>query len=239
MKMKNRKGFTLIELLAVITILGILMIVAIPAVSRTIENSRRNTFLSTAKEYANSVKTKYAADEVRCGTDSSSATILANGHAFAIRLSTNSDVSGWDSNNTTQAGYIAAKQRAYNNAKELVNQGGVSSWGNADVYGWIVGVVQTEKGNDGNDRQIVKYYINLVDQAGHGLSWNNTKETDNLVRADVLPADAKLNGLAQNATMDAKSIATVSTPGAVYQKWNATSKKYESATATVEECYIG
>jgi type IV pilus assembly protein PilA len=231
MKMKNRKGFTLIELLAVITILGILMIVAIPAVSRTIENSRRNTFLSTAKEYANSVKTKYAADEIRCGNDSSSATILASGKAFAVRISTDSKVDGLDTTKT------ALKQKAYNNAKELVNQGGVSSWGNADVYGWVVGVVQTEKGNDGNDRQVVKYYINLVDVAGHGISWNNAKETDNLTRADVLPADAKLSTF--TGTLDANSIASATFPAATYSKWDASSNKYVSASATAQECYIG
>ena len=55
--MKNNKGFTLIELLAVITIMGILMMVAIPTVSRTIENSRKDTFVDTAKKYADSVST--------------------------------------------------------------------------------------------------------------------------------------------------------------------------------------
>lgn len=42
----NKKGFTLIELLAVITIMGILMMVAIPSVSRTIEKSRQDTFVN-------------------------------------------------------------------------------------------------------------------------------------------------------------------------------------------------
>ena len=48
--MKNKKGFTLIELLAVIIILGILMIIAIPSVTRYISDSRKNAYVDTAKE---------------------------------------------------------------------------------------------------------------------------------------------------------------------------------------------
>ena len=47
--MKN-KGFTLIELLAVIIILGILMLIAIPSVTNYINNSRKNTYVTTVNE---------------------------------------------------------------------------------------------------------------------------------------------------------------------------------------------
>ena len=47
--MKNKKGFTLIELLAVIIILGILMIIAIPSVTSYINDSRKNAYIDTAK----------------------------------------------------------------------------------------------------------------------------------------------------------------------------------------------
>ena len=49
-KNKNKKGFTLIELLAVIIILGILMIIAIPAVTSFISDSRKDAYVDTAKQ---------------------------------------------------------------------------------------------------------------------------------------------------------------------------------------------
>ena len=49
--MKNKKGFTLIELLAVIVILGLLMAIAIPSVTKYITQSRKKTVVSTMSNY--------------------------------------------------------------------------------------------------------------------------------------------------------------------------------------------
>ena len=55
MKRLNKKGFTLIELLAVIIILGILMIIAIPSVTSYIQNSRKSAYVDTAVAYTDAV----------------------------------------------------------------------------------------------------------------------------------------------------------------------------------------
>ena len=47
---KQKKAFTLIELLAVIIILGILMIIAVPSVTRYINESRDSSYVSTVKQ---------------------------------------------------------------------------------------------------------------------------------------------------------------------------------------------
>ena len=49
-KKSKKNGFTLIELLAVIIILGILMIIAIPSVTNYINDSRKSAYVDTAKE---------------------------------------------------------------------------------------------------------------------------------------------------------------------------------------------
>ena len=67
MKKLNKKGFTLIELLAVIVIMGILMMVAVPAAQRYIVNSKKDTMVSQMKEYVEAVRKAYVADEFNCG----------------------------------------------------------------------------------------------------------------------------------------------------------------------------
>ena len=50
-KNNNKLGFTLIELLAVIIILGVIMLIAIPSVTSVISDSRKETYIDTVKEY--------------------------------------------------------------------------------------------------------------------------------------------------------------------------------------------
>lgn len=69
LKMKNNsKGFTLIELLAVIVILGILMITAIPAVTKYINSSKKSTFADSAGAYINAARYSLLNDEYNCQT---------------------------------------------------------------------------------------------------------------------------------------------------------------------------
>lgn len=56
MRKLNKKGFTLVELLAVIIILGVLLLIAIPAMNSVIENAKKDAFVSTAKNYISQVR---------------------------------------------------------------------------------------------------------------------------------------------------------------------------------------
>ena len=144
----NSKGFTLIDLLAGITILGILMMVAIPNVTRTIENSRRDTFADVAQSYINSVRNSVLANELKCnGTDVAA---TPNGtYYFQIQ--------------TGGTGSIAQQ------TSDLMESGGKSSWGNADVHGYVVWR-KTEVQRNGTTETKTAYSITLSDTGNHGTN---------------------------------------------------------------------
>ena len=153
----NKKGFTLIELLAVITIMGILMMVAIPSVSWTIEKARQDSFVNVAKAYANSAKNLWTADGLLCGSDAQYASSMVDGDYFVL---------------------IDSSDSALNS---LLETGGLSPWGNKDVKGYV----RIRKSIEGKDA--AKYYIALTDGIHAIYDDpDNPKEVDLIKRTDII-----------------------------------------------------
>ena len=78
-KNNNRKGFTLVELLAVIVILAVLALVAMPNVTRLMDNARKNSFTTEAMEFAKSAQTAYTNIQLSGTTTSNESLSLVRG----------------------------------------------------------------------------------------------------------------------------------------------------------------
>lgn len=73
----NKKGFTLIELLAVIVIIAVIGLIAIPSISKTIDNSRKKAYIEIANAYVDAVRNKIASRQY---------TIKTNGTSYYIPI---------------------------------------------------------------------------------------------------------------------------------------------------------
>ena len=100
--MNKNKGFTLIELLAVIVILAILMVVAVPKILNVIENSRKSAAESSIKLVKDAIKTQvtsgsimgtnFTSDESGCYTFDFDD--QENGNAKELQLKNKENITG-------------------------------------------------------------------------------------------------------------------------------------------------
>ena len=58
--MLKKKGFTLTEILAVVAILGVLLLIAVPSINKVVDNSKLSASVSSAKNYVTGIQYKFA-----------------------------------------------------------------------------------------------------------------------------------------------------------------------------------
>ena len=147
----NNKGFTLIELLAVVVIMGILMIVAIPAVTKYIERSRKDAYVDTAKAYINSARYSILNDEYNCSlpTAAGSSVIIPIQYVDGSETKDNVDID--------QGG----GKSPYNKNLELTKS-------------YIQVTAKSGSGSDGNVKY--EYSIAITDSAKNGIPLTSEKE---------------------------------------------------------------
>lgn len=166
-KKLNKNGFTLIELLAVIVIMGVLMMVAIPAMTRYIENAKRDVFADTAKKYISAVRYTLLSDGYTCGRNDCGLTDL---------VPKNKDTGAYPTNSRL---LIPA------NLIELENNTKKSPWGkNFDgTKAWIV--VSNE--GTANTPEYVYWFVG-TDDSNNGII--NLTSENNISRSVVKKANS-------------------------------------------------
>ena len=122
-----KKGFTLIELLAVILILGIIAMIAVPQVTNTIEKSKKGAAETSAKHYLDAVVNAIGLNQL----DDDSSNDIEDGTYSVSNLQV--DISG----EPPQSGTVVIEEGSIKSAELVINGYTVSctSKGKCEAFG--------------------------------------------------------------------------------------------------------
>ena len=192
MKKRNIKGFTLIELLAVIIIMGILMMTAIPAVTKYIENSRKDTFWQTAKSYIDAAKTSLLSGEYK---------VVKANSSYASLVGQECDLPPLGVVDTANKKVIYFYTAIDIKDIDMEKGKGKSSFNRA--FGTTAGqayVVAINKAYGSTAKPNIKYSFVGYDAGGNGIK--GLTEESALSRSKVLKGTAKTNNTADKIKKD-------------------------------------
>ena len=193
MKELDKKGFTLIELLAVIVILGVIMLIAIPSVSSIIANSRKNTYKSTAETLISGARNMVLS--------TATGDPDTNGDwAEIMQISQINELAGVKGVDTYAKAYIIA----VNNIK--VEQGSNTR----SPYGNLVpeqSFVVAAKNSDGS----YDYYIQLYDDASYAIQFISEKDLSKNSVDNVVKQRTNVTGTSGTGEKDIIEIDTITT----------------------------
>ena len=126
-----------------------------------VASSRKEDFVSLAKEYVNAVKVAWAADDISCG--GTRAESLGNGN-YIVWFQTSENSFGLNTDSS-----------ALSNKTNLLDSSGKSPWGNTDIAGYVTIVLDSN----------VSYKIVMMDSKKHAIT-DTTKKSDDLDAEDVV-----------------------------------------------------
>lgn len=110
MKAKNSLGFTLIELIATITILGIIMLIAVPNVISVVTKNKNQTYVNDARKFVTLAKYKFESDAniMRPTSTNCAVIMLSSVDRSELQSGPEDGTYGTDSNATDQS-YVVIK----------------------------------------------------------------------------------------------------------------------------------
>ena len=171
----------LIVSIIVIAISAVAMFRATKFATSTIDNSRKDSFGTIAREYINMVRNANESGEIECSVNASEPgsgfqTGIEDGKTYYVFVTTNknavtSNFSGFDS---------SIVEKAESQTNNYMEGNGKSPWNNDDVFGWV-------KISKTGERP--SYSLALTDTSGHGIP-TDTAEID-IKRSTIETENAK------------------------------------------------
>lgn len=187
-KENDKKGTAgiIISIIAIIIAIATFIIaltITTKSVTNTIDNSRRDTFVSVTNLYIDATRNAVVMNDLECTTNAKESSNdfkkineLGAGDYYIFFATAESAI-----NSNYSSFPKELSKQAETQTNNMIEMGSKSSWQNEDVYGWV----HINKNSD----ETKTYFVALTDVSGHGIP--NELGGNRITRNDVLEKDAK------------------------------------------------